>query len=394
MDYHFSKLIQGIRPSAADRMLEQMNDPNLLSLAGGNPSSETFPIDEIRRASNRLLETDPIRVLQYSVTEGYTPLRKAAWEYFVSKGQHFQSDDELIITSGSQQVPDLAAKCFLEYGDVVIVEDPSYYLTLDTFRSHGIRLVGIRMEEDGMDIQELENAIQRYQPKMLYTIPNFHNPTGITTSVEKRQQIYDICTRNNVLILEDNPYGDIYFGNSPLPLIKSFDCNGIVILAQSLSKIIAPGLRVSTCIANKKIIQKFVLAKRCTDVHTPTWGQYICEQILINKDMDEHIKKICSYYKSKCNLMLDEIAQNFPDDIKLIRPQGGMFMWITLPERFSMPDIVEMALKQNVAVVPGNIFLVDQNASCQSIRMNYSTPSAEDIKNAISAIGKILCNTK
>lgn len=391
MNYHFSKLIQNIRPSAADRMLEQMNDPQLLSLAGGNPSPETFPINEIQRASNQLLETDPIRVLQYSVTEGYAPLRKAAWKYFVSRGQHFQQDDELIITSGSQQVPDLAAKCFLEPGDVIIVENPSYYLTLDTFRGHGIRLIGVDMEEDGMDIHKLEKAIQKYHPKMLYTIPNFHNPTGITTSVEKRRKIYDICAGNNILILEDNPYGEIYFGDSPLPLIKSFDSDGIVILAQSLSKIIAPGLRVSACIADKKIIRKFILAKRCTDVHTPTWGQYICEQILVNKDMNEHIKKICSYYKEKCSVMLNEITQNFPDDIKLIHPQGGMFMWVTLPERFSMPDIVEMALKQNVAVVPGNIFFVNQNAACQSIRMNYSTPSAEDIRNAVSVIGKILC---
>ena len=390
MEYQFSKLIQGIQPSAADRMLEQMNNPQLLSLAGGNPSPETFPIDEIRRASGLLLETDPIHVLQYSVTEGYAPLRKAAWEYFNSRGQHFQSEDELIITSGSQQVPDLAAKCFLEYGDIVIVEDPSYYLTLDTFRSHGVCLVGIRMEEDGMDIQELENAIHRYQPKMLYTIPNFHNPTGITTSSEKRKKIYDICTRNNVLILEDNPYGDIYFGDYPLPLIKSFDTEGSVILAQSLSKIIAPGLRVSTCIANKKIIQKLVLAKRCADVHTSTWGQYICEQILVNIDMDEHINNICAYYKEKCNIMRNGIEQNFPDDIKLIYPKGGMFMWVTLPERFSMPDLVEKALRQNVAVVPGNIFFVNKNAPCQSIRMNYSTPSAEDISNAIFTIGKIL----
>lgn len=391
MNYHFSKLIQNIRPSAADRMLEQMNDPQLLSLAGGNPSPETFPIDEIQRASCQLLETDPVRVLQYSVTEGYAPLRKVAWEYFISRGQNFQQEDELIITSGSQQVPDLAVKCFLESGDAIIVENPSYYLTLDTFRGHGIHLIGVDMEEDGMDINKLEEVVQKYHPKMLYTIPNFHNPTGITTSVEKRRKIYDICAANNILILEDNPYGEICFGNVPLPLIKSFDSEGIVILAQSLSKIIAPGLRVSACIANKKIVQKFVLAKRCTDVHTSTWGQYICEQILSNKDMGEHVKKLCSYYKSKCNIMLDEIVQKFPDDIRLVRPQGGMFMWVTLPERFSMPNIVEMALKQNVAVVPGNIFLVNQNEACQSIRMNYSTPSTEDIKKAISIIGKILC---
>ncbi|MCI8791863.1 MAG: PLP-dependent aminotransferase family protein [Eubacterium sp.] len=390
MEYHFSKLIQGIKPSAADRMLEQMNDPELLSLAGGNPSPETFPIEEIRQASSRLLETDPIRILQYSVTEGYAPLRKAAREYFVSRGQHFEPDDELIITSGSQQAPDLAAKCFLEYGDVVVVEDPSYYLTLDTFRSHGIRLAGVPMEEDGMDLHELEKAIRQYHPKMLYTIPNFHNPTGITTSLEKRQKIYDICTRNHVLILEDNPYGDICFGESELPLIKNFDSEGSVILAQSLSKIIAPGLRVSACIANKKVIQKFILAKRCADVHTPTWGQYICEQILVNLDMDEHIRKLRLYYKEKCDVMLNGVEQYFPEDIKLIHPQGGMFMWVTLPDRFSMPDIVERALDQNVAVVPGNIFFVDQNAPCQSIRMNYSTPSVEDIGNAVSAIGKIL----
>ena len=279
------------------------------------------------------------------------------------------------------------AACLSKYGiksgdKVILAADHTEQFIELYFAIHWLGAVSVPVEK---------KVVQKYHPKMLYTIPNFHNPTGITTSVEKRRKIYDICAANNILILEDNPYGEICFGNVPLPLIKSFDSEGIVILAQSLSKIIAPGLRVSACIANKKIVQKFVLAKRCTDVHTSTWGQYICEQILSNKDMGEHVKKLCSYYKSKCNIMLDEIVQKFPDDIRLVRPQGGMFMWVTLPERFSMPNIVEMALKQNVAVVPGNIFLVNQNEACQSIRMNYSTPSTEDIKKAISIIGKILC---
>lgn len=390
MDYKFSKGIMQIKKSAADLMLAQMNSPDLISLAGGNPSSDLFLIDEIKKYSNELLEQDPIGILQYSITEGYEPLRNQVRIFLEDKQEYtFDVNDQVIITSGSQQVPDLVAKCFCDFGDVILVEEPSYYLTLDTFRSNGAKLVGIKLLEDGIDISDLEEKIKVYKPKLFYIIPNFNNPTGITTCEEKRKKIYEICKKHKVLILEDNPYGKIRFNNNEIKTIKSLDDSGVVILAESLSKIISPGMRVSACIANKNIIEKLILAKRSSDVHTAIWGQRICERILANVDMKSHINKISNHYKEKCNFMIEEIDKNLPKDVSYIKPQGGMFLWLTLPKKYTMKHIVEKLLEKKVAVVPGNIFYVDQKAECNSIRLNFSTPTFKDIKDGIEAFGKI-----
>lgn len=390
MEYKFSKGIMQIKKSAADLMLAQMNSPDLISLAGGNPSADLFLIDEIKKYSNELLEQDPVGTLQYSVTEGYEPLRNQVRRLFYDKPEYlFDMDDEVIITSGSQQVPDLVAKCFCDFGDVILVEEPSYYLTLDTFRSNGAKLVGVKLLEDGIDISDLEEKIKKYNPKLFYIIPNFNNPTGITTCKEKRKKIYEICKTYKVLILEDNPYGKIRFTDDEIPTIKSLDDSGIVILAESLSKIISPGMRVSACMANKNIIAKLILAKRSSDVHTAIWGQRICERILANIDMKNHIKRISDHYKEKCDFMIEEIHKNLSKDVSYIKPQGGMFLWLTLPKRYSMNYIVGKLLEKKVAVVPGNIFYVDQDAECNSIRLNFSTPTFKDIKDGIEVFGKI-----
>lgn len=390
MDYIFSNNIQQIKPSAADKMLEQMCAKDLISLAGGNPSSDVFPVRTIEAISSEILRENPIDVLQYSVTEGDAELRKNAYEFMVKRGSIFSEEDDLMVTSGSQQIPDLVAKCFCNAGDYVLVENPSYYLTLDTFRGYGVNLVGIPMESDGMNTDFLEKEIIEKKPKVLYCIPNYHNPTGITTSLQKRKKIYELCVENDVLILEDDPYGDIAFDGNVLPNIKSLDENGIVILAKSFSKIIAPGIRVSMCVANQNVIKKMIIAKRCTDVHSSVWSQKICAKILKEIDMDEHITSLQNYYGKKATFMQEMLQKHIGDYVTWIRPQGGMFLWMTLADEFDMPDVVQRLIDRKVAVVPGNIFYVDQNAKCNNIRLNFSTPSESNIEKAFIEFEKVM----
>lgn len=390
MDYIFSNNIQQIKPSAADKMLEQMCAKDLISLAGGNPSSDVFPVEKISEISAKILSENPIDILQYSVTEGDEELRKSAYDFVIKRGFQLSEEDELIITNGSTQIPDLVAKCFCNTGDYVLVENPSYYLSLDTFRGYGVNLVGIPMENDGMDMDILEKEIIEKKPKVLYCIPNYNNPTGITTSLQKRKKIYELCAKYGVLILEDDAYGDIAFSGNPIPSIKSLDKEGIVILAKSFSKIIAPGIRISMCIANKAIMNKLVIAKRCTDVHTSVWSQKICAKILQEMDMDEHLTSLQQYYGKKATFMQEMLQEHIGDYVTWITPQGGMFLWMTLADEFDMPDVVQRLIDRKVAVVPGNIFYVDQNAKCNNIRLNFSTPSESNIEKAFIEFEKVM----
>lgn len=394
VNYIFSDNINHVKPSAADRMLQQMGDKNLISLAGGNPSPDVFPIREIKRISAEVLSENPIEILQYSTTEGNRELIDSAWEFYLEHGLHVTTEDAMMVTSGSQQVPDLVAKCFCNAGDYVFVENPSYYLTLDTFRSYGVRLVGIPMEKDGMCIDILKSEIEKKKPKVLYCIPNYHNPTGICTSIRKRKEIYDICAQNDVIILEDNPYGEITFSGQGLPDIKNLDEKGIVILARSLSKIIAPGIRISTCIANQEIIKKMVVAKRCSDVHSNVWSQKICAKILKTIDMDAHIRKLQNYYGKKADLLQKYLGEKIGNCIQWIPVVGGMFLWITLPNSINMQEVVERLLNKKVAVVPGNIFYVDQSKECSNIRLNFSTPSEKELELAIELLAEVIRDMK
>ncbi|MGN1050833.1 MAG: PLP-dependent aminotransferase family protein, partial [Acutalibacteraceae bacterium] len=267
MEYKFSEKVKNLKPSAIREIFKYASDPSVVSLSAGNPSPEAFPAKEIAEISAKILKENPIGVLQYSITEGYTPLRETLKKYMKEHHNAINENDDLLITSGAQQIMDLLTKSLCNEGDVIITEAPSFIGSLNTFRSYNARLVGVPMENDGMNMDALEEAlINNKNVKFIYTIPNFQNPSGITMSLLKRKKLYELAKKYGVLILEDNPYGDLRYSGEYIPCIKSFDTENIVVYAGSMSKVISPGIRVAYAIAPKPIFQKMVVCKQGSDV--------------------------------------------------------------------------------------------------------------------------------
>ena len=390
MKYEFSHRMSTIQASAIREILKATSDPKVISFAGGNPSTEAFPTQEIEEISARLLHEEPISVLQYGISEGDQEFIDASIRFLNRHEKNYQESDKMLVTSGSQQIMEFAAKCLCNEGDVVVCENPSFLGALNSFKSLGAVLRGVEYQGEQLDIEALEKALQtKPKPKMMYLIPNFQNPTGRTMSLEVRKQVLTLAKKYQVLILEDNPYGDLCFDGEPLPSIKSMDQDGLVIYAASLSKIIAPGMRVACCIAPQEIIEKFVVAKQANDVHSNLWAQRVMAKYLNEYNIEEHIQAIRAIYKEKCEYMLSEMKKTFHPDIRYTMPTGGMFIWVTLPDDVDMQKFVKEAMKQNVAVVPGNAFYDDDTKECHSFRLNYSTPSREKIKEGISILGQL-----
>ncbi len=391
MDYIFSDKVSSLQPSVIREILKFTSDPEVISLAAGNPAPEAFPVKEIAGITAGLLAENPINALQYSVTEGYTPLRDRLKERMKKAGCFNENSDELIITSGAQQANELACKVLLNEGDTLFCEAPSFIGSLNAFKSYNVNLVGIPMEEDGMRLDALEEALRTAnKPKLIYIIPNFQNPTGLCTSLEKRKAIYELAKKYGVMILEDNPYGDIRFAGENIPSIKTMDKDGIVIYSRTFSKTLAPGLRVGYVSAPKPVIQKMVVCKQVSDVHTNIMAQMICDEYLKNYDMDAHLEEIRAVYRHKCGLMLDEIDKNFSKKITVTKPEGGLFIWATLPEGSDMMGFCNTAVqKYKVAVVPGTAFLIHETDKTSSFRLNFSTPTDEQLIKGCEILGKL-----
>ena len=390
MDYQFSDRVLALKPSIIREILKNSSDPSVIPFSAGNPAPEAFPAKEIAEISQAILSETPIAALQYSITEGYTPLRETISAYMKSHHQIGREFDDIIVTSGAQQVMNLASKVLCNEEDVIICETPSFIGSLNTFRSIKTRLRGISMEEDGMNMQELEQALKEEpNARMIYTIPNFQNPSGITMSLEKRKKMYQLAKQYGVIILEDNPYGDLRVSGTHVPAIKSFDEDGIVIYAGSFSKVISPGMRVGFTIAPKPIVQKMVVCKQADDVHTNILAQMICNMLMTDYDYDGHLEKLRAIYRKRTQLMLNLIEEYLvPHGITYHKEEGGLFIWCTLPENINMLDFCKKSAEKKVCVVPGNAFLVDESAPCQSFRINFSTPTEEQIQKGIAILGE------
>lgn len=388
MEYEVSKRMSDIKGSAIREIFKYAQDPEVISLAGGNPAPELFPNEELAQIAYELLMKQPVLSLQYGVTEGYTPLREAVKERIKRVENIGGANDELIIVSGGQQCIDLATKVLVNEGDVVIVEEPSFIGAMNAFRSFGARLVGVPMDSDGMNIEALERAIaSNSNVKVIYTIPTFQNPMGVTMSLEKRKAVYEIAKKNNLIIIEDNPYGELTFDGTKLPTIKSMDTEGIVVYSGSFSKILAPGLRIGFMCADKSIVQKAVVAKQVSDVHTPMITQLLAYEYLKRYDIDSLIVKMRANYAHKCKTMLDAMEKYFPKDITYTHPGGGLFIWCDLMHGIDTLAISKKAIENKVVYVPGNTFMVDMNKPCSALRLNYSTMSDEKITEGIRRLG-------
>ena len=391
MDYKFSDKVSKLQASAIREILKFTADPEVISFAAGNPAPEAFPKERIAEISAELLRDDPILALQYSVTEGYTPLRDFLKGWMTEKGCFHKEFDDLIITSGGQQANELSCKVLLNEGDTLLCESPSFIGSLNAFRSYNVHLKGIEMEDDGIDLEKLENALKTEKNvKLLYLIPNFQNPTGKTMSLAKRKAVYELACKYDFIILEDDPYGELRFAGENVPCIKSFDTEGRVIYSSTFSKIISSGFRTGYCSAPAPIIQKMVVCKQVADVHSNMWAQVVSHRFMSTVDREAHFKKLRAIYKEKCDLMCDYIDNEFSKKIHYVKPQGGLFVWCDLPENCDMNEFCRKAVQQyKVAVVPGNSFSIETDEVSHSFRLNYSTPTNEQIKKGMDILARM-----
>ncbi len=382
--------MSSLRGSAIREIFKYAADPSVISLAGGNPAPELFPHAALADIAAEVLREQPITALQYGITEGYVPLRDAIKARLKRVENIGGEDDELIVVSGGQQGIELATKCLVNEGDTVIVEQPSFIGATNAFRSYGAHLVGVPVENDGMDLDALEAALkENSNVRFIYTIPTFQNPMGVTMSIEKRHRLYEIAKKNGVLILEDNPYGELTFDGTKMPTIKSMDTDGIVMYSGSFSKILAPGLRLGFLCAPKAIIQKVVIAKQVSDVHTPMLPQLLATEYMKRYDLDALIVEMRKTYAHKCATMLGAMDEFFPADITYTRPGGGLFIWCDLGHDLDTLALSKEAIAEKVVYVPGNTFMVNMDEKCTALRLNYSTMSDEKIVEGIRRLGKV-----
>lgn len=390
MEYVFSDRVSSLKPSAIREIFKYAADPEVISLSAGNPSPEAFPAKEIAAISADILKKNPIAALQYSVTEGYTPLRNRLKTYLKSKYGIGTDDDSILITSGAQQIMDLSSKSLINEHDVVICEAPSFIGSLNTFRSYNCRLRGVPVESDGMNIEQLEQALKEEKNvKFIYTIPNFQNPSGVTMSLYKRKAVYELAKKYGVLIIEDNPYGDLRYVGDDIPAIKSFDTEGIVIYAGSFSKTIAPGLRVAFAVAPTPIFQKMVVCKQGQDVHTNIWSQMVVDEFMDRYDYEAHLDRLRRIYSKKASYMTQLLDEHLPPQVTYNKIEGGLFTVCTLPESVDMQAFCKELINRKVCVVPGNAFLTDEAQPCSNFRINFTTPTDSQLCKGIKIMGEL-----
>lgn len=385
-------LSQRVRPleaSAIREMFKLMGQADIISFAGGIPAPEIYPTDILADISSDILSKNGHFTLKYGVTEGYSPLI----EQIVSSnstqkiGRNF---DTTIITTGAQQGIDLAAKSLIDPGDGILVESPTFVGTLNSFRSYQASLYGVPVEDDGMDLSAAEEVLKSKNIKLIYTIPTFQNPTGITMSYEKRKKLLALAEKYDCLILEDNPYGDLRFKGEVIPTIKSMDETGRVIYVGSFSKTLSPGLRVGFLTGHSDLLERIIVVKQANDVHTPLLSQMIISEYIKNYDMTAHIKKGADSCKEKCDAMLSAMDKYFPEKAVYTRPDGGIFLWVTLPKHVDTAALLRKAIDKKVAFVPGNSFMIDAVAPSNCFRLNFTTMSNEKIEEGIKILGELL----
>ena len=390
MQFEISERMAGVHGSAIRELFKLGADPDMISFGGGNPSAETFPIPEIAEIVSDVLHRAPVSVLQYGLSEGYTPLRDTMKAYLTrTQGFDFEKN-ELFIVSGGQQCADLTTKVLVNAGDVILTEDPAFVGCLNTFRSYGAKLVGVPMQQDGMDTDALEAALQANpNAKLLYTIPSFQNPSGITTTLEKRKKVYELACKYNIAILEDNPYGELRFAGEDVPTIKSLDTEGRVLYAGSFSKVMAPAFRLGFLVFDKALTMPLTVAKQTTDVHSNVLFQYVCNEYMTKYDYAAHLESARRIYRDKCNLMLDTMRRTFHPAVTFTKPEGGLFVMAFLPEGMDAQPFVREAIRRGVLCVPGSAFLADESQVWNGLRLNNSTPTDEQIVKGIEILGKL-----
>lgn len=353
MTYRFSKFVPKTTTDPVGDILRVAGHPGVISFAGGLPAPELFPVEKVQAAAQAALAEHGAAALQYGSAQGVPQLLDVITDR-IKREQINATRENVLVTTGSQQVLDLVAKLFINPGDSVIVEEPTYLCAVDAFKSYGANLVGVEMDDDGIRVDELEQVLKnRDDVKLLYTIPNYQNPTGRSMPAERRQQIAQLAEKYDLIVLEDNPYGEINFTGERIPSIKSYDQSGHVIYTSTFSKILAPGMRVGWLIADEQLIPHFTMLKQTVDLHTDNFTQYTIAKFFEQNDVDEHVRQITDLYRSRKDAMIAAMEKYFPADVKFSRPTGGMFLWVEVPGGVDTQALFNECIANHVAFVPG-----------------------------------------
>jgi 2-aminoadipate transaminase len=370
----------------------------VISFAGGLPAPDVFPVKEFQVACQKVLQEQGPRALQYGTTEGYLPLRELVAEMAVRQGIHVTADN-VLITSGSQQALDLLGKIFIDPGDRILVESPTYLGALQAWSMYGAEYVTVYSDDDGIQTQDLEEAF-RVGPKLIYVLPNFQNPTGVTISYERRQRVIELADKYGVPIIEDDPYGQLRFEGEDIPPIMVMDerlhpqqdqqpYDGNVIYLSTFSKTLAPGLRLAWVIAPVEVIRKLVMAKQGADLHTATFNQIVAYEVARNGFLDQHIELIRRVYRERRDVMLDSLEEHMPPGVRWTHPRGGLFLWVTLPESINTASIFAQAVAEKVAFVPGESFFPCGGGE-NTMRLNFSNAAPDKINEGIARLGRVV----
>ena len=390
MQYTYAKRMQDVRASEIRELLKLTESPEIISFSGGLPSPDLFPVEDLKEVSLTVLENSGRTSLQYTTTEGFEPLRRWVAERMNTRLGTSFSADEILLTHGSQQAIDLTGKVFLDEGDVVLCESPTYLAALSAFRLFGCRFVEVPTDDDGMIPESLEEIL-RAEPraKLIYTIPEFQNPTGRSWSLARKESLVRIATEHKVVVLEDNPYGELRFEGESLPSAATFDTIGNVLCLGTFSKIFCPGYRIGWIAGPREVIDKYVLVKQGTDLQCNTVGQYQIMEYLNTRDINQHIERIRADYRVKRDIMLETMDELFPDGVSYTRPQGGLFAWVTLPEHLDARKILVECLEEKVAFVPGGSFFPNGGHQ-NTMRINFSYATTEELREGIARIARVL----
>jgi len=383
MNHRFARRMNKIPRSFVREILKVTDDEDMISFAGGLPNPQSFPVEAIKDATSRVLTEDGEKVLQYSTTEGYRPLRELIAQRYKKQGLQVEVDD-ILITNGSQQCLDLVGKVFLDRDDGVVMERPTYLAAIQAFGLYEPQFHSVPLLDDGVDTDALEKILKEEEIKLFYTVTSFQNPTGITYSKDKRREVAEILTKHNTLLVEDNPYGEIRFMGEDIPPIKSMIPDSI--LFGTFSKIVSPGMRMGWIVAPPEVMEKLVTAKQASDLHSNYFTQRVVYQYLQDNNVDNHIQNIRKLYKSQRDQMVQSIREYLPEGVKHTAPEGGMFLWVTLPEGMSSMDLFKLAIKEKVAFVPGETFYTE-NPETDTMRLNFSNCCEEEIIEGMKRLG-------
>ena len=386
----FSERILNTPASFIREILKVIQQDDIISFAGGLPNPVSFPKEELKQSMERVIDQFGDEVFQYSSTEGYRPLREwVAERYRDEYGMDVQADD-VLITTGSQQALDLMGKVLINPGDALAIEEPGYLGAIQAFTVFEPDFCPVPLLDDGIDLDRLEQILEERNVKLLYTVPNFQNPTGLTYSVEKRKALCALLNRYSAYLIEDDPYGQLKFEGEVYPYIGSFGLKKSVLFG-TISKIITPGMRLGwICTKDRELMQHLVTAKQAADLHSNIFAQYAVYDYLMNHELNEHIGKIKTLYKEQSDAMLQAMKDFFPDTVTYTMPKGGMFVWGSLPEGESSLELFDRAMKEKVAFVPGNPFYVDDQKPVPTFRLNYTNSEPEVIREGIRRLGKLM----